>query len=72
MIEVTTSTTSNADFEKEVDADLDAFSVWVEKRLGQPVVNSERAILKSYLWYKVKEQNAPAVETSQVEASNGT
>jgi hypothetical protein len=72
MIEVTASATSNTDFEKEVDADLNEFSEWVHKRLGQPVVNSERSILKTYLWYKVKERNAPAVETSPVEASNGT
>lgn len=72
MIEVTAQETSDgSSFEKEVGQDLDAFSVWLEKKLGQPLVNTERAILKTYLWYKVKEKDASPDQTNPVEGSHG-
>lgn len=71
MIQVTAAAATNADLEKEVDADLDAYNKWCQERLGETLAKSERAILKTYLWFKVKESGESSHETPKVEAGNG-
>lgn len=40
--------------EAAVDKELVAFDEWFQSRGNDPIVRSERAILKTYLWYKCK------------------
>lgn len=44
------------DLEAAVDADLAAFEKWFQGHLqnGEPLVSSERAILKTYLYFKTR------------------
>ena len=44
------------ELEAEVDSDIAAFDAWFQQHLqnGQPLVRSERAILKTYLYWKTK------------------
>jgi hypothetical protein len=53
MIEVTT-TTPVEEQEKTVDEEIAAFDAWFQSRGNQPLVKSERAILKTYFWYKLR------------------
>lgn len=44
------------DLEAAVDADIKAFDAWFRENKGaEPLVRSEVAILKTYLWFKMKE-----------------
>lgn len=73
MIQVTADAATNEALEKEVDADIDAYSRWCQERLkSQPLDPSERAIIKTYLWFKVKEADEPADKTTKLETSDGT
>lgn len=72
MIEIKATNTRDEDFEKAVDKDLEEFDQWAQKKLGQPIVRSERAILKTYLWYKMKEANAPADKPHSEDGTNGS
>ena len=72
MIDVTAAEAHEESLEKLVDEDLAAFDKWFQERTGsQPLVPSERAILKTYLWYKLRGKNAPADKTDPVEAGHG-
>lgn len=53
MIDVT-STTSSETLEAEVDRELDAFNEWFQAQGNGPIVRPEKAILKTFLWYKLK------------------
>lgn len=42
------------ELEKLVEEDLRMFEAWFRAKGNDPLVRSERAILKTYLWFKVK------------------
>lgn len=72
MIEVT-STAVKEQLEKDVDVELDTFQAFCAERLGfeGALTPSERAIVKTYLGYKLKVANEPTGTTTGVEASHG-
>lgn len=45
--------------EAEVDADIAKFNEWFQRHLqnDKPLAPSEKAVLKTYLWWKVKGEN---------------
>lgn len=51
------------ELEKVVDEDLDAFNSWFQEHIerggGVGIIKPERAILKTYLWYKTHPGEAP-------------
>jgi hypothetical protein len=53
MIEVTTNSSSEA-HESDVDAEIAAFDTWFQGRGNEALVKSERAILKTYFWFKLR------------------
>lgn len=60
--------------EQTVDKELEAFNVWFMKKMetDQPLVRSETAILKTYLWYKLQEEKREVSDTTNtVETSHG-
>lgn len=72
MIEVTAPGVEKENLEKVVDGDIDKFDVWFQKTVGaEPIVRSERAILKAYLWYKIRGEKDAPNQTGAVEAGNG-
>jgi hypothetical protein len=41
------------ELEKEVDGDIDAFNEWFQQEgKNDPMTPGERAIIKTYLWFK--------------------
>jgi hypothetical protein len=48
------STCSDADLEVDVDADIKAFGEYFQSLPNDPLVGSERAIIKTYLHWKMK------------------
>lgn len=40
--------------ESAVDADIQAFEAWFSSLGNDPLTKGERAILKTYLWWKTK------------------
>ncbi len=72
MIEVTAPNVPSADLEKMVDADIAEFEAWFQKTLNtDPLAPSERSIIKSYFWYKLKVKDAGTNQTPKVETSHG-
>ncbi len=53
-VEVQTPVSSGSDLEKVVDEDINEFDEYFKSLGNDPVVRSERAILKTYLHWKVK------------------
>lgn len=51
------------DFEKVVEKDLDAFNEWfcthIEQGTDRGLIKPERALLKTYIWYKAHPGEAP-------------
>jgi hypothetical protein len=71
MIHVT-SDVPREQLEKTVDAELDAFDAWFRANImDEPLVKSERSILKTYLGYKLGVANATSGKTAGVEAPHG-
>lgn len=57
---VTTTTTpvsSGADLAPLAVEEITRFDAWASKKLGHPLVNGERMILKDYLYWKVMIDN---------------
>ncbi len=53
MIEVKTDVQVEEQ-EKTVDEEIAAFDAWFQSKGNDPLVKSERAILKTYFWYKLR------------------
>lgn len=72
MIEVT-STMTKEQLEKDVDVEIDTFQSFCLEGLKFEgnLTPSERAILKTYLGYKLKVVNESAGTTTGVETSHG-
>ncbi len=71
MIHVTTDAPKEQ-LEVHVDDEINAFDKWFRENIQDlPLVRSERAILKTYLGYKLKVKDEPAGTTAGVEASHG-
>ena len=51
--------------ESEVDADIEAFDVWFRSLGNDALVRSEKATLKTYLWWKVRGGKKDGEETSR-------
>ena len=50
---VDTSAVKGADLEAMVDEDINAFELWFKERgLGDNLLLPERAVIKTYLWWK--------------------
>lgn len=48
-------TAGAAEVEREVDADIDEFERWFASKVENgPLLHAERAILKTYLWWKLQ------------------
>lgn len=53
-INVQVSATSSKEAEPIVDDDIRAFEAWFREEKGQePLAGSEKAIIKTYLWWKL-------------------
>lgn len=59
MITVSTTTTRE-ELETSVSEDLAAFDAWFQSLGNDPLVRSEVAILKTYLYFKLKGQESPS------------
>ena len=57
MILVTSEHREGADLEAEVDEDIREFKAWFRSRGAEPLVNSERAILKTWAWWQLRVKN---------------
>ena len=57
MVTVKTNAVEVSDEEKLVDADIAAFGAWAQEALKfEPLVRSEKAVLKLYLRWKLRVQ----------------
>lgn len=54
---------------KAVDADLDAFGEYFQRELknDEPLSKSERAIIKTYIWWKTHQEKHDAQQASSSE-----
>ena len=61
-----TVTAENNDegLEREVDGDLEAFDEWFRSLGNDPMMRSERAILKTFLFFKLKAKGPKDVAKS--------
>jgi len=54
VLKVEAETDQKAAIEAEVDADIAAFDAWFQSLPNDPLVRSEKAAIKTYLFYKLR------------------
>jgi hypothetical protein len=59
------STCNDESLEADVDQDIAAFDAWFQARGNEPVVKFEKAILKTFLFFKLKGAKKDGAETSR-------
>jgi hypothetical protein len=59
LITKVTSQHSGETLEQVVDQEIEIFEAWFRELGNEPIVRSERAILKTYLWWKTHPGETP-------------
>jgi hypothetical protein len=54
MVQVVIQAEEGPELKKLVDEDIDKFEEWFRSLPNDPLTKSERAIISTYLWWKVK------------------
>lgn len=65
MVEVKVLSGGNVDPEAIIDEDIDKFDQWFQQKLdNEPLVRSERAIIKTYIHWKTHPKETDGTQAS--------
>jgi hypothetical protein len=51
---ISVQSNSEATLEADVDADIAAFDEWFQRLGNEPLLKSEKAMVKTWIWWKVR------------------